>query len=299
MHTAFGPIVTAAVTPFSPDGSVNHDAFRAVLRHLVENGSTAVVVCGTTGESPTVTDDEKLAIFRTAVDEIGGTVPVIAGTGTNDTHHSIELTHAACEVGVDGVLVVTPYYNKPPREGLLRHFKAVARASSVPVIVYNIPSRVVINLEPDLIAELAGIENVVAVKQANPDLAQSREIASLVPDLALYAGNDDLLLPLLSLDSCVGGICVASHLVGTEMAQVVEAWRAGDEGRARDIDGSLADVYETLAITSNPIPVKAALNFMGIDVGGVRMPLIEASGMENERIRAMLERHGLTAGVTA
>lgn len=292
MFKDFGTIITAAATPFDTDGSVNLEAFRALLRHLAASGSDAVVVTGTTGECPTLRDSEKLSLWQVAVDELGGTIPVIAGTGTNDTAHTIELTRLACEAGVDGVLVVTPYYNKPPRDGLVRHFTAVARASTVPVILYNIPGRVVINLEPDLIAELAQIDNIVAVKQAQPDITQAREIASLAPDLAIYAGDDDSFFPMLAAGA-IGVISVASHLVGAEMARVAELWFDGDEQASRELAESLLDVYETLAITANPIPLKAALNVIGVDVGGVRLPLVEASGMQVERIRAMLARHEL------
>jgi 4-hydroxy-tetrahydrodipicolinate synthase len=292
MYREFGAIATAAVTPFAGDGSLNIDAFRRLMRHLVDTGSDSIVVCGTTGESPTLGDAEKLELIRVAVEEVGSEVPIIAGTGSNDTAHSVELTRAACEAGAQGVLVVTPYYNKPPREGLLRHFSLVAEASSVPVILYNIPGRVVINLEPELVAELAQIDNVVAIKQANSDLAQAQEIATLAPDLAIYAGDDNLLLPLLQIGA-VGGICVASHIVAPQMQQLVAAYRAGDETGARALDAELIDVYETLALTSNPIPVKAALNLIGLEVGGLRLPLVEAAPIEIERVRSMLERHSL------
>jgi 4-hydroxy-tetrahydrodipicolinate synthase len=294
MYTGFGSIVTAAVTPFDSAGQVNLDAFRALLRHLAGSGSDAVVVTGTTGESPTLRDQEKLDLWRTAVEELGGTIPVIAGAGTNDTAHSEELVRAACELGVDGILAVTPYYNKPPREGLVRHFGRIARASSVPVIVYNIPGRVVVNLEPDLVAELATLDNVVAVKQANPDVAQASEIASLAPDLAIYAGDDTSLLPMLPVGA-IGVISVASHVVGREMGRVVELFRSGDEAGARDLSATLEDVYETLMLTSNPIPVKAAMQLMGFDVGDPRLPLVPATGLQREKVRAMLDRHGVAA----
>lgn len=294
MSANLGTIITAAVTPFDDQGRVDLDAFRVLLRHLVANGSDGVVVAGTTGESPTTSDDEKAELWKAAVDEIGGIVPVIAGTGTNDTAHSVALTRRACELGVDGVLVVTPYYNKPPREGLVRHFTHVARASTVPVILYNIPGRSVVNLEPDLIAELAQLDNVVGVKQANPDLIQLREIRSLAPELTVWAGDDTSLLPMLA-EGAVGGICVASHIVGPQMRQVVELYASGDETAATELSATLDDVYETLSIAPNPIPVKAALNQLGIPVGGLRLPLVEATGMQNERISSMLERHNLLA----
>ncbi|MCW2950160.1 MAG: dihydrodipicolinate synthase [Thermoleophilia bacterium] len=294
MHTAFGSIVTAVITPFGRDGAVDHEVFRAILRHLESHSTDAVVVAGTTGESPTLTDDEKLALIATAVDELGGRVPVIAGTGSNDTHHSVELTRAAVSAGADGILAVTPYYNRPPREGLVRHFTAIAEAASdAPVMLYNIPARSAIALEPDLIAQLAQLPNIVALKQAMPDLPALREIRSLAPDLAVYAGDDASLLPFLP-EGVVGVVSVASHVVGDQMQQVVELWQAGHEAEARTLGESLEDVYETLAITSNPIPVKAAMHLLGFETGALRLPLVEATGMQRERIRAMLERHELS-----
>lgn len=298
MFTEFGAISTAAVTPFHEDGRLNIEAFRELLDHLASNGSDSIVVCGTTGESPTLSDDEKLLLWKAAVDEVGGRVPVIAGTGSNSTHHSIELTTAACEIGVDGVLVVTPYYNKPPRDGILRHFTHVARSSAVPVILYNIPGRVVINLEPELIAELAQLPHVVALKQAHPDITQVQDIIARAPDLAIYAGIDDMLLTITQMGG-VGGICVASHIVGNEMGQVVAAVRAGDEAEAQRIDAELHDVYETLDITTNPIPIKTAMNLLGLECGPPRLPLVPATGIESERIRSMLERHNLLNGATS
>ncbi len=293
MYTDFGSIVTAVVTPFAADGAVNHDELRRILRHLEDNGSDSVVVAGTTGESPTVSDDEKIAILKTALDEVGGRMKVLAGTGTNSTAHSVELTHRAVEAGADGVLVVTPYYNKPPREGLLRHFAAVARAAgNTPVMLYNVPPRVVIELEPELIAELARIPNVVALKQAHPDLATLREIRSLAPDLAVYAGDDSSLLPMLP-EGIVGVVGVATHVVGPQMRRVVELFNEGDEAAARELGVQLDDVYETLAIAPNPIPIRAAMALLGFDVGAPRLPLVEATGMQLERIRAMLERNNL------
>ncbi|MCW2928947.1 MAG: dihydrodipicolinate synthase [Thermoleophilia bacterium] len=295
MYTEFGTIVTAVITPFAEDGSIDHDEFRRILRHLEANGSDGVVVAGTTGEAPTLSDDEKLALIRTAADEVGGRLSVLAGTGSNDTQHSVELTRAAIAAGGDGVLVVTPYYNKPPREGLLRHFTAVAQAAGdAPVMLYNVPSRVVVVLEPELIAELAEIPNVVALKQAHPELRDLREIRALAPDLAVYAGDDTSLLPMLP-EGVLGVVSVASHVVGTEMKRVVELWQEGREAEAREVASELEDVYETFGITTNPIPVKAAMSLLGFDVGAPRLPLVEASGMQTERIRAMLDRHQVGA----
>ncbi|MCW2972709.1 MAG: Dihydrodipicolinate synthase [Thermoleophilia bacterium] len=295
MYTAFGSIVTAVITPFAADGAVDHDTFRGILRHLEATGTDSVVVAGTTGESPTLSDDEKLALFATAVDEVGGRMPVIAGTGSNGTHHSVEMTRRAIELGVDGILAVTPYYNKPPREGLVRHFGAIAEAAgTVPVMLYNIPARSVIALEPDLIAQLAQLPNIVALKQAMPDLPALHEIRSLAPDLAVYAGDDVSLLPFLP-EGVLGVVSVASHVAGEQMKRVIELWQSGNEADARTLGESLEDVYETLGITSNPIPVKAAMQLLGFDTGAPRLPLVEATGMQRERIRAMLERNELSA----
>jgi len=295
MYTGFGTILTAAITPFAADGTVDHDELRRILRHLESTGSDGVVIAGTTGESPTLSDEEKLACFRTAVDELGGRVSVLAGTGSNDTRHAVWLTRQAVELGVDGVLVVSPYYNNPPRDGLVQHFSAVARAAGdTPVMLYNVPARSVVNLEPELIAELATIPNVVALKQANPELRELREVRGLAPDLAIYAGNDTSLLPMLA-EGAIGVVGVATHLVGTQMKQVVDLWRSGQEAEARELTASLDDVYETInGLTTNPIPVKAAMHLLGFESAQtLRLPLVEATGMQRERIQAMLERNEL------
>jgi 4-hydroxy-tetrahydrodipicolinate synthase len=288
-----GAILTAMVTPFDRDGRINEDATRRLLRHLVEHGSDGVVVAGTTGEAATLSDEEKLRLFDIAVDEVDGEASVIAGTGSNDTAHSVHLTEQACRRGIDAVLVVTPYYNKPPRRGLVAHFETVARASDKPVMLYNIPSRCVINLEPDLLAELAEIDNVVAIKQANADIDQARQILAN-GGLSLYAGDDNLLRPFAEIGGA-GGVCVTSHLFGDEMKEIYEHARGGDVARAREIDARLSDAYETLFMTSGTITTKAALNLLGLDVGGTRLPLVEASGEERAAVQAMLERHGLVA----
>lgn len=296
MFMGFGTIVTAVITPFAADGSVDHDELRRILRHLEATGSSGVVVAGTTGESPTLSDDEKLACFATAVDEVGGRLSVIAGTGSNDTRHAVELTRRAVELGVDGVLVVSPYYNNPPRDGLLQHFTAVAQAAgSTPVMLYNVPARTVVNLEPDLVAELAQLPNVVALKQANPELRQTSEIRALAPDLAIYAGNDTSLLPMLP-EGIVGVVSVASHVIGSQMRRVVELWQDGQEAEARELSEQLDDVYETInGLTTNPIPVRAAMAELGFSIGTPRLPLVDATGIQRERVRAMLERNDLVA----
>jgi 4-hydroxy-tetrahydrodipicolinate synthase len=294
MHTPLGELLTAMVTPFAADGSVNHDAARRLARHLVDSGSDGIVVCGTTGEGPTVADHEKLELFETVVSEVGATHTVIANTGTYDTHHSVGLTRAALATGVDGFLVVTPYYSKPPPAGIVAHFRAIAEAADGrPIVAYNIPQRVVVNLEPPLLAELGRIPNVVAVKQATADLQQARRVVEDT-GLVLYAGNDDLVLPFLELGG-VGGICVASHVAGREFRRLIDLARAGDMEGARTIDRGLRPLLEALAVTTNPIPVKAALNLLGFDVGGLRLPLVEATEAQRATVAAALETSGLLA----
>jgi 4-hydroxy-tetrahydrodipicolinate synthase len=292
-----GEVLTAIVTPFGADGSVNVDKFRELCVHLVENGSDGLVVAGTTGESPTLTDEERFELFAAAVDAVGGRATVIAGTGTYSTAHSVHLTEQARELGVDGFLVVTPYYNKPPPRGIVEHFKAIAAASDKPIVVYNIPQRVVTNIDPDTICELAEIPTVAAVKQATTDLDQARRILAET-DLDLYAGNDDLIYPFLELGG-VGGVCVHTHIVGPQVKELIRRFRAGDDQAARALDEELRPVVETLAVAVNPIPVKAALNLLGHDVGGLRLPLVEASDEELAEIRAGLEHAGLLEPASA
>jgi 4-hydroxy-tetrahydrodipicolinate synthase len=282
-----GDVLTATVTPFDSRGAVDFDKFRELCRFLVDNGSDGVVVAGTTGESPTLTDDERLSLFAAAVDELGGSATVVAGTGTYSTAHSVHLTEQAHELGVDGFLVVTPYYNKPPQRGIVEHFKAVARASDKPIVVYNIPARVVINIEPETIAELAEIPNVQAVKQANDDLSQAKRIVEL--GLDLYAGDDNILQPFLELGA-VGGVCVHTHVVGPRVKEQVRLGRSGDLDGARAIDRELEAAYDLLRVVGNPIAIKCALNLLGHDVGGHRLPLVEPTEDERESVRGCLER---------
>jgi 4-hydroxy-tetrahydrodipicolinate synthase len=282
-----GAILTAMVTPFDSDGAVREDATRRLARHLVEHGSDGLVAAGTTGEAATLDDAEKLRLIEIVVDEVGDSATVVAGAGSNDTAHSVNLTRQASELGVDAVLVVTPYYNKPNRRGLVEHFKAVAAATDLPMLLYNIPARCVINLEPDLLAELGRIENVVGVKQANSDMDQARRIVE-DSGLALYAGDDNLLGPFAEIGGA-GGITVSSHLVGEQMKELYEAARAGDVERARAIDRELADVYRTLFITPAPATVKAALAMLGFEAGGVRLPLVEVDDSELAEVRRMVE----------
>src|SRR3954465_9105736 len=244
------------VTPFEGDGSVDYDAFQALARHLVDNGSDGVVVAGTTGESPTLTDRERLDLIRAALEAGGDHAAVVAGTGTYSTDHSIHLTEAAHELGASAFLVVTPYYNKPPQRGIVAHYNAIARASDRPIVVYNIPARVVVNIEPETISRLAEIGTVKAVKQAHADLEQARHIVAT--GLDLYAGDDNLVQPFLELGG-VGGVCVHTHVVGPQVAEQVRAMKEGDLERARELDAALAPAYELLKVAPNPIAIKAAL----------------------------------------
>ena len=283
-----GEVLTAIVTPFKADGTIDFERFRELAQHLVERGSDGFVVAGTTGESPTLTDDERFELFRVAVDTLRGRGTVVAGTGTYSTAHSVHLTREAHELGVDGLLIVTPYYNKPPARGIVEHFRAVADVSDRPIIVYNIPGRVVVNLEPDTIVQLAAIPSVRAVKQANDDLAQARRIVGET-ELDLYAGDDNLVFPFLGLGG-IGGVCVHTHVVGPRVKAMVRAFREGDAETARQIDEELEPVYELLKVQTNPIAIKAALNLLGHDVGGLRLPLVEANEREVARVRDCLER---------
>ena len=282
MH--FGGVLTAMVTPFGSDGSLAEEQAARLMRHLLENGSDGLVLAGTTGEGPTLDDEEKLALWEIGVAESGG-APVIAGTGSNDTRHTVELTARAAEVGVDGALVVTPYYNRPNRRGVIEHFRAAAEAGELPIVLYNIPSRTAVDMPNDLLRELAEIPGIVAVKQARA------EDCAPVEGLDLLAGNDDMLADVLDMGG-TGGICVASHLVGREMRRMLD-----EPERRREIDSSLRPLFEVLGVTTNPIPIKAALAMVGHDVGGLRLPMVEASSEESAEIRSVLEAQGLLARV--
>jgi len=285
-----GAILTAMVTPFDPELRVDEGAAATLARHLLEHGSDGLVIAGTTGEASTLSDAEKVALYRLAVREAGGAARVVAGTGSNDTAHSVHLTRQAADAGVDAALVVTPYYNRPPRAGVAAHVAAIAEVG-LPVVLYNIPGRTGLNMEPDLIAELAGIPNVVAVKQANPDLDQLRAVAQT--PLALYAGNDDMLLPVVELGGA-GVISVASHLVGEEMSAIAEDGARGDLESARRRDAALAELYAGLFVTTSPILIKAALEMAGlIPSARLRLPLVEATPVQRDILRTVLERNGI------
>jgi 4-hydroxy-tetrahydrodipicolinate synthase len=275
-----GTILTAIVTPFDEQGRVDEQSFVALMAHLAEHGSDGFVVCGTTGEAATLTDEEHLALIGLAVRERPQGTTIVGGTGSNDTRHAIHLTEAATELGVDATLSVTPYYNKPSPRGLVRHYEAVAKATDKPVLLYNIPGRCVVNIGPELLARLAQIEHIDGVKQANPDELQP------IDGLDLYAGDDAIFTRALELGG--GGICVASHVLGDLMRQM-----ALDPQRRSELDPVLQDVHRTLFMTASPTCTKAALNMLGHKVGGLRLPLIEADEHELAEVRAMLVRHGL------
>jgi len=288
---SLGTILTAMVTPFDAGLAVDHDKLAGLATHLVDHGSDGLVVAGTTGESPTLDDAEKAAMFRTVVEAVGARAAVVAGTGSNDTRHSVALTRAAEACGVDAVLVVTPYYNKPPERGLIAHFRAVAAATSLPLIVYNIPGRSGVNLSAEALATLGEVDNIVAVKQADPDLDQLRRLRR-ISDLGVYAGNDDMLFDVLTMGGW-GGICVASHLVGPRLAEMARLVRGGDADAAAALDAGLRPLYEALFMTTNPIPVKEAMNLLGHELGGLRLPLVSATAQESAAVAAELRRLGL------
>jgi 4-hydroxy-tetrahydrodipicolinate synthase len=277
-----GSILTAIVTPFrEQDASVDETAFVDLLHHLAAHGSDGFVVAGTTGEAATMSDEEHLGLIELAVAERPPGTTIIAGAGSNDTRHAVHMTERSNELGVDAILSVTPYYNRPNRRGIVRHFEEVARASDRPVILYNIPSRTATDMPNDLLAELAQIERIDYVKQANDDALAP------IDGLAIYAGNDGTLARTLDMGE-PGGICVASHIVGDEMRRMVD-----EPDRRAEIDASLQDVYETLFMTSSPIATKAALNLLGHRAGTLRLPLVDADERETDAVRAMLIRHGL------
>jgi 4-hydroxy-tetrahydrodipicolinate synthase len=289
-----GRVLTAIATPFGDDGDVDFDAFQNLARYLVDNGSDGIVVAGTTGEAPTLDDGERLELIAAGIEAVGDRATVVAGTGTNDTRHSVAMTEQAHAIGADAFLVVTPYYNKPPVRGIVAHYEAVAAATDRPIIVYNIPSRCVLNLEPGTISQLAEIEGIHAVKQANADLDQARHIVET--GLVLYAGDDNLVQPFLELGA-TGGICVHTHVVGPQVAEQVSAFVAGDVERSREIDRDLAPAYELLTIAPNPIPIKAALTLLGHELGGYRLPIVPPTDDELAQVRDCLARLGLLVSV--
>jgi 4-hydroxy-tetrahydrodipicolinate synthase len=294
----FGEVVTAMVTPFDVDGSLNYKAARTLAAHLADHGSRGLVLAGTTGESPTLSHDEKLALFENVVEEVGDRVSVIAGTGTYDTAESIELTRAAAERGVDACLVVTPYYSRPPQNALRAHFEAVADASPIPLILYDIPGRTGRRIERPTMVALAGHERIAGVKDAVGDPSETARLRIELDsaghaDVVIYSGDDILVLPHVAAGA-VGVISVCSHLVGDRLAAMFRAWEAGDAGRARRIYLELVPLFGVvMGVTTSPIPVKAAVGMLGIEVGEPRLPLVPATEAERAAIRTAMERTGL------
>ena len=286
-----GEVITAMVTPFDPDGAVDVEKFRELAQFLVDHGSDGLVVTGTTGESPTLSDAEKLELYAAAKDAVGDRATIIAGTGTYDTQHSARMTRRAHELGVDGFLVVTPYYNKPPQRAVVRHFEEIAAETDRPIVAYNIPARVVIDIEPATIAQLAEIENVVAVKQAYDDLEEARFIAQETR-LDLYSGDDNITFEFLELGG-VGVVSVIAHVWGEQMKRMIRLHAEGDVDGARAVNEELRPAYDLLRVTTNPIGIKTALNLLGHDLGGFRLPMVEATADETGQIRACLARGGV------
>ncbi|MFL5821818.1 MAG: 4-hydroxy-tetrahydrodipicolinate synthase [Solirubrobacteraceae bacterium] len=290
MPAELGATLTAMVTPFDERGRIDEDATARLMDHLLGHGSEGLVVCGTTGEAATLDDDEHLAMVELVVEERRRNHPeatIVAGAGSNDTRHAVRLTERVTEIGVDAVLSVNPYYNRPSRRGIIRHFEEVNRATDRPILLYNIPQRTGSDMPNDLLAELAQLENVFGVKQSNPDnLAR-------IDGLRIYAGNDDLLADVLDLGE-PGGIMVASHVVGDQMRRMVD-----EPDRRREIDASLQDVYQALSVAPLACSIKAALAMMGLPVGAPRLPYVELDDQEKDIVRGMLERHGLLRVLTA
>jgi 4-hydroxy-tetrahydrodipicolinate synthase len=281
----FGKIVTAMVTPFDHKGNIDFAKTTQLVNYLIENGTDSLVVAGTTGESPTLTTEEKVALFRHVVKVVDGRVPVIAGTGSNNTRASIELTKKAEEIGVDGVMIVAPYYNKPNQEGIYQHYKAIAESTTLPIMVYNIPGRAVVNISVETIVRLSEIPNIVAVKDASGNLdAMTEIIAKTREDFLLYSGDDGLTLPVLAIGGN-GVVSVASHVIGNEMKEMIAAFESGDHQTAAKLHQKLLPIMKGLFAAPSPVPVKTALQIKGLDVGSVRLPLVPLT--EQERVQLM------------
>jgi len=289
--TDFGRVLTAMVTPFDSEMQVDYGKARKLARYLVENGSDGIVVAGTTGESPTLTNEERNKLVEAVVNEVGYRAKVIVGTGNNDTFDSMGMTKDAEKTGAHGVMAVVPYYNKPPQEGLYNHFRMIAESTNLPVILYNIPGRSAINMNAETIARLAQIDNIVAIKEAAGSMDQVSEIRRSTPaDFIIYSGDDSLTLPMLALGAH-GIISVVSHVVGNELQQMIGAFLGGDLVKATQIHMDLFPVFKTMFLTSNPIPVKTCLNLMGHEVGGMRPPLLDATEAEVATLKALLQKY--------
>ena len=280
----FGQVVTAMVTPFNEHGDIDFEATRNLIEHLLANGTDSLVVSGTTGESPTLTTAEKVDLFKFVVQVVNGRVPIIAGTGSNNTRESVELTRLAEDVGVDGVMLVAPYYNKPCQEGMFQHFQTIAAATSLPVMLYNVPGRTTVNIAVDTVVRLAAIPNIVAIKEASGNLEAMAEIIEQTPaGFSLYSGDDGLTIPVLAIGG-VGVVSVASHIIGNEMQTMIQNFKMGNVKEAASEHRSLLPVMNALFAAPNPSPLKAALNLKGIQVGGVRLPMIP---LNDEQLHAL------------
>lgn len=287
----FGRVLTAMVTPFNGDGSVNYGVAEKLADHLVNNGSDGLVICGTTGESPALDSDEKYQLLKVVKNAVGDRAKIVMGTGSNSTQKAIEETKKASDIGIDGSLQVVPYYNKPPQEGLYQHFGAIARSCpEVPIMLYNIPGRTGKNLEAETTAKLGqDFANIVAVKEASADLDQTAKINILAPsDFLIYSGEDFLTLPMMSV-GCVGVVSVASHLVGKEMQTMIQCYEKGDNSQAQQIQKRLYPLFKVLFCNTNPIPVKYALQLQGWDVGGVRLPLCNLPSYQQQEVEKVLK----------
>ncbi|MBO0993064.1 4-hydroxy-tetrahydrodipicolinate synthase [Bacillus sp. SD088] len=284
----FGRVSTAMVTPFDSKGNIDFPKTSMLIEHLLNHGSDSLLVAGTTGESPTLTTEEKLALFEYIVKTVDGRVPVIAGTGSNNTYASIELTKKAEEIGVDAIMLVAPYYNKTNQRGLYEHFSAIAQSTHLPIMIYNIPGRSVVNIEPDTIIELAKIDNVIAAKEASGNLeAMAQIIAKTKEDFLLYSGDDSLTLPVMSIGGC-GVVSVASHVIGSEMQQMIQSYERGEVAEAAQLHRDLLPIMRGLFAAPSPVPVKTALQLLGFDVGSVRLPLVPLTGDERVTLNELL-----------
>ncbi|MGO4887724.1 4-hydroxy-tetrahydrodipicolinate synthase [Anaerobacillus sp. MEB173] len=286
----FGQVITAMVTPFDYKGNIDFSKTTKLVNYLIANGSDGLVVAGTTGESPTLSTEEKVALFKHVVKVVNKRVPVIAGTGSNNTHASVELTKKATEVGVDGIMAVAPYYNKPSQLGLYEHFKAIAEATFLPVMLYNIPGRSVVNISADTVMKLADVKNIVSMKEASGNIEQITSIIANTPDdFSVYSGDDGLTLPVLSIGG-QGVVSVAAHVIGNEMQAMINAFKAGNCKEAAKYHQFLLPIMKGLFIAPNPVPVKTALQMKGLDVGGVRLPLVSLSSDERQSVLTILQQ---------
>ncbi|MDG5789006.1 4-hydroxy-tetrahydrodipicolinate synthase [Evansella sp. AB-P1] len=286
----FGRVVTAMVTPFDSKGNIDFQKTTRLIEHLIENGTNSIVVCGTTGESPTLSNEEKLALFEHSVKVVNGRIPVIAGTGSNNTYASVELTRKAEVIGVDGIMLVAPYYNRPSQQGMYEHFKTIAEKTSLPIMLYNVPGRTATNMTAETIIRLSKIDNIVSVKEASEDLDQMSAILANTSDsFLLYSGDDSLILPIMSIGG-VGVVSVASHVLGNELQEMIQAFEGGNIKKAARMHQTLLPKIKGLFMAPNPTPVKTALQLKGLDVGGVRLPLVPLTSEQRHLLSTLLQQ---------